>query len=138
MGSTKGFSLSNIDVFPCAAYSSLSRPIVSSRAYGPIDEPPGPLPIRITQNEPYVPITDGYLISLLEPRFRADDVVGYGRRARELERVFGNLTLIEAVPLLVRLLSRKVGDRVAMLFHGHLATATRAKLISVLRVRLTK
>lgn len=103
-----------------------------------IDEPPGPPPIRITQNEPYVPITDWYLISLLEPRFRADDVGGYGQRARKLEQVFGRLTVIEATPLLVRLVSKMPGDRVAMLFHGHLATTTRAKLINVLRARLTK
>lgn len=102
------------------------------------DEPPGPVPIRITENEPYVPITDGYLISLLEPRFRADDVAGYGQRERKLEQVFGGVTRNEAVPLIGRLVSRKPSDRVAVLFHSHLATATRTKLINILRTRLTK
>jgi hypothetical protein len=107
----------------------------------PIDIPihePVPVPIRIMQNEPYVLITDDYLISLLEPRYRADDIAGYGQRARKLEQVFGSLTLIEAAPLLVRLIMRKSSDRVPMLFHGHLHTATRAKLINILRTRLTK
>ena len=99
------------------------------------DETPGP--VRVTQNESYVPINDGYLIRLLEPRFRADDVAGYGNRARELERVFGSLTLIEAAPLIARLVGRKVGDRVATLFHDHLATATRTKLINILRARIS-
>ena len=103
----------------------------------PINEPPGPVPIRITQNEDYVPMTDEYLIRLLEPRFRADDVAGYGERARELERVFGGLRLFEAAPLLPRLVMSKPNDRIAMLFHGHLATATRATLINILRTRLT-
>jgi hypothetical protein len=102
------------------------------------DEPPGPLPIRITQNEPYVPISDDYLIGMLEPRFRADDVQGYGQRARKLEQVFGSLTVIEAAPLIARLVARKPGDRVAALFHGHLSTATRLKLINILRTRITK
>jgi hypothetical protein len=102
------------------------------------DEPPGPLPIRITQNEAYVSISDDYLIGLLEPRFRADDVAGYGQRAQKLDQVFASLKLFEATPLIARLVSRRTGDRVAMLFHGHLATATRARLINILRTRITK
>ena len=91
-----------------------------------------PVPIRITQNEPRVPVTDYYLMTLLEPRYRSDDVAGYGGRAREVEKVFRSLPLQEASPLLVRLLKRSEGDRVAAYFHGHLATATRKKLISIL------
>ena len=90
------------------------------------------MPIRITQNEPRVPVTDYYLMTLLEPRYRSDDVAGYGGRAREVEKVFRSLPLQEASPLLVRLLKRSEGDRVAAYFHGHLATATRKKLISIL------
>jgi hypothetical protein len=101
------------------------------------DDVPGPVPVRITQNEPYVPITDYYLISLLEPRFRADDVAGYGERARKLEQVFGRLTVLEAAPLLARLVYKAHADKVAMYFHGHLSTATRKKLINILRGRLT-
>lgn len=91
-----------------------------------------PVPIRITQNEPRVPVTDYYLMTLLEPRYRSDDVAGFGGRAREVEKVFRGMPLQEASPLLVRLLKRPVGDRVAAYFHGHLATATRKKLISIL------
>jgi hypothetical protein len=90
------------------------------------------VPIRITQHEPRVPVTDYYLITLLEPRYRSDDVVGYGGRARELEQVFGHMPAQEAILLLVRLLGRSHGDRVATYFHDHLATATRKKLINVL------
>jgi hypothetical protein len=95
------------------------------------------LPIRTTQNESYVLITDEYLIRLLEPRFRADDVEGFGQRAKKLAQVFAGLSLIEAVPLLVRLVSRRPGDEVAKLFHNHLATATRIKLINILRSRIS-
>jgi hypothetical protein len=91
-----------------------------------------PVPIRITQNEPRVPVTDYYLMTLLEPRYRSDDVAGYGGRAREVEKVFRSMPLQEASPLLVRLLKRSEGDRIAAYFHGHLATATRKKLISIL------
>jgi hypothetical protein len=90
------------------------------------------VPIRITQNVPRVPITDYYLMTLLEPRYRSDDVAGYGGRAREVEKVFRSMPLQDASPLLVRLLKRSEGDRVAAYFHGHLATATRKKLISLL------
>jgi hypothetical protein len=102
------------------------------------DEAPGPIPVRITQNYARVPLTDEYLISLLEPRFRADDEAGYLGRARKLEEVFAGLIASEAVPLLIRLVTKRSGDRVAFLFHGHLATATRARLIKVLRTRLTR
>ena len=90
------------------------------------------VPIRITQYEPRVPITDSYLLRLLEPRYRADDVAGYGGRARELEAVFRQMLGQEAVPLLGRLISRRPGDKVAMYFHDHLATATRKKLLKIL------
>jgi hypothetical protein len=91
------------------------------------------VPIRITQQESRVPLTDYYLITLLEPRYRADDVVGYGGRARKLEQVFGTLLAYEALPLMVRLLARAPGDKVAMYFHDHLATATRNKLFDILK-----
>jgi hypothetical protein len=90
------------------------------------------VPIRITQNEPRVPVTDYYLMTLLEPRYKSDDVAGYGGRAREVEKVFRGMPLQEASPLLVRLLKRSEGDRVAAYFHGHLSTATRKKLLGIL------
>lgn len=89
-------------------------------------------PIRITQYEPRVPITDSYLLGLLEPRYRANDVAGYGGRARELEVGFRQMQGPEVVPLLGRLISRRSGDKVAMYFHDHLATATRKKLLKIL------
>lgn len=101
-------------------------------------EPPQPLPVRVTANVDYTYINDEYLIGMLEPRFLATDVAGYGQRARKLEQVFASLKVIEAAPLLFRLVMRRAGDRVAMLFHGHLSTATRVKLIGILRTRLTK
>jgi hypothetical protein len=90
------------------------------------------VPIRLTQQEARVPITDSYLLSLLEPRYGAEDVAGYGGRARKLESVFRQMLGREALPLLGRLIGRPPGDKVAMYFHGHLATATRKKLLKIL------
>jgi hypothetical protein len=90
------------------------------------------LPIRITQHEPRVPITDSYLLTLLEPRSRGEDVAGNGESARKLESVFGQMLGREALPLLSRLVSRPPGDKVAMYFHEQLATETRQKLLKIL------
>jgi hypothetical protein len=89
-------------------------------------------PVKITQNETFPPASDDYLISLLQPRFQADDVPGFGGRAQELEKVFATLPRDNAAKLLTRLAARSPGDRVAGYFHGHLATATRNKLIKIL------
>jgi hypothetical protein len=47
--------------------------------------------------------------------------------------------MIEAVPLILRLVaSKNAGDKVATLFRHRLAPASRAKLINILRRRITQ
>jgi hypothetical protein len=89
-----------------------------------------------TQKEPPVALTDSYLVEILKVRYAADDVAGFGGRARKLEQLFGSLKAAQAIPLLTRLELRRPGDQVAMYFHGHLSTATRDKLLAILRGRL--
>jgi len=54
-------------------------------------------------HEPGVPLTDSYLISLLQPRYAADDVAGFGARARKVEQVFRSTSVAQALPLFARL-----------------------------------
>jgi hypothetical protein len=97
---------------------------------------PIPLEYRTTQHEERPALTDDFLLSLLEPRYHAADVAGYGARARKLEEVFRTLSIAEAIPLFTRLQTRAPGDKVAMYFHDHLATATRQKLLDIARTHM--
>ena len=81
-------------------------------------------------------LTDSYLVSLLQPRYAANDVAGYGARARKLEEVFRSATKAEAIPLYPRLVMRKPGDKVATYFNDHLSTPTRTKLLQILQNRM--
>jgi hypothetical protein len=97
------------------------------------DEASGPR--RQIAHDPGVPLNDSYLISLLQPRYAANDVARYGARARKLEEAFRSATMVEALPLFARLVMRKPGDKVSMYFHDHLSTHTRTKLLQILQNR---
>lgn len=93
-------------------------------------------PDRATAHEQSVPLTDSYLISLLQPRFAVDDVAGYGARARKVETVFESAGIVQALPLFARLVMRRPGDNISMYFHDHLSTPTRTKLLQILQNRV--
>jgi hypothetical protein len=102
-----------------------------------IDEPVSVRgPDRVVAFEERVPLSDSYLISLLQPRYAANDVAGFGARVRRLEAAFQAVTTAEAIPLHLRLVMRAPGDKVAMYFHDHLSTATRTKLLQILQNRM--
>jgi hypothetical protein len=90
---------------------------------------------RAIAHEQSPSLPDSYLISLLQPRYAAGDVAGYGARARKLETVLSSATLAQALPLFARLVIRIPGDRVSMYFHDHLSTPTRTKLLQILKNR---
>ena len=90
---------------------------------------------KAVAQDPGVPLSDSYLISLLQPRYAADDVAGFGARARKVEQVFQSASIAQALPLFTRLTLRRPGDKVAMYFHGHLSTPSRTKLLQILQNR---
>ncbi len=93
-------------------------------------------PDRHVEYEKRPPLSDAVWIDILEPRFRAGDVAGYGARARRLELLAASANAAESLPMFVRLLLRAPGDRVAQLFHDHLSTALRQRVLSQLRRNL--
>ena len=95
-------------------------------------------PDRATAQEESAPLPDSYLISLLQPRYAADDVAGFGARARKLEQAFRSATIGQAIPLFTRLVTRTLGDKVSMFFHDHLSTPTRTKLLRILQDRMAE
>lgn len=107
------------------------------RQHWPTSPPePESTPDRATAQEESVPLSDSYLISLLQPRYAADDVAGFGARARKLEQVVRSASVGQAIPLFPRLLTRRIGDKVSVLFHDHLSTATRTKVLRILQDRM--
>jgi len=94
------------------------------------------VPDRATVHEPGAPLSDSYLISLLQPRYAADDVVGFGGRARKLEEVFRSASMGQALALFPRLVGRLPQDKVSIYFHDHLSTPTRTKLRQILQNRM--
>jgi hypothetical protein len=90
---------------------------------------------KAVAHEARVPLTDSYLISLLQPRYAPDDVAGFGARAKKVEQVFQSTSVAQALPLFGRLVSRRAGDKVSTYFHDHLSTPTRAKLLQILQNR---
>jgi hypothetical protein len=76
---------------------------------------------------------DPYLLPILKQRFGADDVSGLGGRVKNLEEFFRHLRAVDARELLRRLEARRQGDQVAHYFHDHLSTATRNRLMGILR-----
>lgn len=79
------------------------------------------------------PTIDGTLLQLLNKRFHADDVAGYGNRLNELGKIFGALDKASAKVLMTRIETRRSRDKVSELFYDNLSTAGRAKLIEALR-----
>lgn len=111
----------------------------------PADLPdPGDIPMprenfdgtRQIAYETRVPLNDSRLIEILQPRFRADDVAGYGNRLRQFQSLILTVDRSEAFALFARLRLRPPGDRVAQLFHDHLSTTTRNKTLAILKRRL--
>jgi hypothetical protein len=77
--------------------------------------------------------TDSQLLPLLRLRFAANDVAGYGARARKVEEIFKKFDPFEANDLHRRLQARRPGDQVVRYFFEHLSTAERNKLIGILQ-----
>jgi hypothetical protein len=86
-------------------------------------------------NPPFIAMApvDGILLPILQKRYAADDVVGFGGRVRQLEETFRRLDQLQAQALLARLTSRRSGDQVSIYFHDHLSTPTRINLLNILR-----
>lgn len=95
-----------------------------------------PLPSGTLHVDVQSPSFDYVLVPILAQRFQADDVSGFGARARKLEEFFGKLEYADARKLLARLEARRQGDKVAQYFHDHLATTTRNSLIQILKSRV--
>jgi hypothetical protein len=93
-----------------------------------------PLPAA-TLKEFYIYDMDGYLLPVLQQRFRADDVAGFGGRVKKLEAMFRRLRSEQACELLSRLQTHKAGDKVYQAFQGNLSTATRNSLLNTLKRR---
>ncbi len=109
---------------PTARKESLKE--LRSHLYIPPPPPPNPTFIRVAS-------PDVALLPLLERRFAANDVAGFGGRVRQVEQIFRGLDQLQARQLLDRLNFRRNGDKVSMYFHDHLSTATRTQLLDILR-----
>ena len=79
--------------------------------------------------------SDDYLVRLLERRYDANDVAGFGGRVKTLEQVFRRMSPARAQSIRNRLEVRRGGDKMSMYFHDHLSTATRGTLLGILRQR---
>jgi len=91
---------------------------------------------RQTSREERPQLSDSYLIELLQRRYAAHDVAGYGGRARKVEQLFQSTSPPEATALFTRLTVRNSSDKVALYFYAHLSTAERNKLLQVLQNRM--
>jgi hypothetical protein len=80
-------------------------------------------------------ISDTLLVEILEKRYAANDVAGFGGRVKRLEQLFQGANPMDARTLVPRLANRRNGDRVSMYFHDHLSTATRTNLLGILQLR---
>jgi hypothetical protein len=80
-------------------------------------------------------ISDSLLVEILEKRYAANDVVGFGGRVKRLEQLFRGANPLDARMLVPRLVNRRNGDKVSMYFHDHLSTATRTNLLGILQLR---
>ncbi len=92
---------------------------------------------QVTQHETMPALSDDYLISILKPRYRADDVKGFGGRVETLRKAFSTVDRYQALKLFARLAARPRGDQVAIYFHDHLSTATRVKMLQLLVTRIS-
>jgi hypothetical protein len=96
------------------------------------------IPDRHVAYETRPPLSDALWIEILETRYRADDVAGYGARARRLQHLAASANAAESLPMFARLLLRPPGDRVAQLFHDNLSTALRKQVLDQLRRNLVR
>lgn len=90
---------------------------------------------QLSAHEPFPEPTDEYLLRMLEKRYAANDVAGFGGRVKELEQLFLRTDRVRAKALLPRIETRKPGDKISIAFHDHLSTAERVKLAGILRAR---
>ena len=96
------------------------------------------VPVRQVAHETRPPLSDAVWLEILDQRFRADDVKGYGARARRLVELAASANAAESLPMFSRLLLRAPGDRVAKLFHDNLSTPLRKRVLDQLRRNLAK
>jgi hypothetical protein len=96
-----------------------------------------PLPAATLHVHPQPTTMDPLLLSILEQRVHKDDVAGALARVKRLEEFFNTLDATRARMLLTRLETRThENDKVAQHFHHYLATATRNRLMGILRQKL--
>jgi hypothetical protein len=81
----------------------------------------------------HMPSLDPVLVPILEKRYAANDVAGFGGRVKRLEKLFGELDWTQAQALHGRLASRRNGDKVSMYFYDRLSSATRTHLLKTLQ-----
>ena len=112
-----------------------TRSQIVGQSLGPAGEDPGLHPSTAVAHVGRLPLTDALLVELLQQRFAANDVTGYGARARKVERLFGSTNKEEAAMLAARVSVRKQGDKVSMYFHDRLSTPERSKLVHTLQSR---
>jgi hypothetical protein len=78
---------------------------------------------------------DALLLPILQKRFAADDVQGYGGRANQLHQLFRKVDGDVIRGLLPRLERRKPGDKVSEAFYDILSAELRMSLLADLRRR---
>ena len=78
---------------------------------------------------------DALLVPILEKRYDANDVAGFGGRVKRLEEIFRGLDQLQAQQLNSRLIRRQAGDKVSIYFYDHLSSVTRMNLLNILRDR---
>jgi len=97
-------------------------------------------PVDISIASPPHPVSfvlsDSLLIEILEKRYAANDVAGFGGRVKRLEQLFRAAQPSDARRLVPRISSRIAGDKVSMYYHDHLSTATRINLLGILKLRV--
>lgn len=78
-------------------------------------------------------VMDSQLLPLLKMRFAANDVAGYGARARKVEAIFKKFDPFDVNDMRHRLAARAPGDEVVRYFYEHLSTAERNNLLGILQ-----
>lgn len=101
---------------------------LKSKLYFPPPDPPNPTVIHLANLDPI-------LVPILEKRYAATDVSGFGGRVKKLEAIFRGLDQLQAQQLNNRLIHRRDGDKVSIYFYDNLSTATRLNLLKILQDR---
>jgi len=94
-----------------------------------------PTSFQSSAHESYPEAGDIEILRLLEMRYHATDLAGFGGRVRKLEAIFRHTEPIRAKTLTQRLHHRNPGDRMSVVFHDHLARTTRNSLLGILLTR---